>query len=97
MPYAFDYGEQENLRIYGSKSPPVINYSNIRCKLAIFYAKHDTLCTTSDGENLVSNLPKDKLIFSKLDYEFDHSGFAVSPNQEHMEKVLELFNQNKID
>ena len=95
VPYSYDYGEEGNLKIYGSKEPPYINYSNIRCKLAVFYGKYDSICTQDDGKNLVSHLPPEKLIFSKLDYEVDHSGFAVSPNQAHMDKILELFNEHE--
>ena len=95
QPYSYDYGEEENLKMYGSKIPPRINYNNIRCKLALFFGKHDIICTPSDGEKLISQLPQEKIIFSKLDYNVDHAGFAVSPNMEHMDKILEIFEKNE--
>lgn len=96
VPFAYDYGPEENQKVYGSPSPPSLNYHNIRCKLAVFYGKYDQICIPADGEILLSQLPKEKLVYSDLHCEVDHSGFAVSPNQAHMDKILELFKSNEI-
>jgi lysosomal acid lipase/cholesteryl ester hydrolase len=94
--YCYDYGEQENIKKYGTSTPPYLDYSNIRCKIGIFYGKYDLLCTPSDGKILLKEIPQDKIIFSKLDYETDHSGLSVSRNQEHMDKIVELFDSFEV-
>jgi pimeloyl-ACP methyl ester carboxylesterase len=92
--YFFDHGPSENLKKYGQEDPPKVDLLKIRSKIALFYGKHDKICTSSDGQNLFSLLPKENIIWAKLDYDLDHSGFAVSPYQQHMNDLLELLNKN---
>lgn len=92
--YGFDFGETINLQKYGSKDPPIVDFGKIGSKLAVFYGKYDLLCSSENGENLLGLLPKDKVVWAKLDYELDHSGFTVSPYQEHMDDLIKLLDQH---
>lgn len=94
--YMFDYGKDENIKKYGQEIPPIIHYANIRAKIAVMYGKHDDVCTMDNGENLAALLPKRWLIFKKFDYEVDHAGFAVSPNQKHMDDVVKIFKEHEL-
>lgn len=39
----YDFGPEENNRIYGSFEPPEYNFTNIKAKLHILYGTHDDL------------------------------------------------------
>jgi lysosomal acid lipase/cholesteryl ester hydrolase len=41
----YDYGKAENVKKYGTESPPVFDISKIKTKTAIFYGENDNLCT----------------------------------------------------
>lgn len=44
----FDYGESENLRIYGQQTPPIYDVSKINStKIALIYVKNDSLIGNS--------------------------------------------------
>ena len=97
LPIAFDYGRADkNTQKYGQASPPRADYNNIKAKLALFYGTFDTICSPRNGETLLLNLPKDNIVYKDFKCKQDHSGFMVSNNQQHMQKVLELMNQYPI-
>ncbi|GFS03857.1 lipase [Elysia marginata] len=52
----FDYGEQENLRKYGQKTPPLYNPRNVKVPVAVFRGGHDSLADTTDVEWLLPQL-----------------------------------------
>jgi len=92
--YTYDYGEEINLQVYGQPKPKRVNLHEIRCKLALMGGKYDTLITPEDFENNVKHFPKDKVVWAKGDYKQDHSGFAVSNNQEHVQDTIRLLKQH---
>ncbi|CAO1305917.1 unnamed protein product [Diamesa serratosioi] len=53
----FDYGEDLNLRIYNSSSPPDYQLSNVDVPLYIYHAEEDTISVTKDVEILKTKLP----------------------------------------
>ncbi|CAG9310080.1 unnamed protein product [Blepharisma stoltei] len=97
LPYSYDYGEEKNREVYGTSKPPQMQLSNLRCKVALLYGKYDTVITPEDGKVSISQMPQDKIIFQKFDYNQDHAGFAVSANQEHMADILKIFKENPIE
>lgn len=92
--YCYDHGEAGNMLKYGNKEPPLVDFGKIQSKLAVFYGKYDGVCSSENGANLLSLLPKDKVVFAKLDYELDHSGFTVSPYQQHMDDLIRVLNEH---
>jgi len=90
IPRYFDYGEQENLRLYGSKVPKSLDFEKIKCNLAIFHGKYDQIASMKDLDHLRMQLPKSKIAFFKNDYDIDHMGFLVSKNQSHVSDLLKL-------
>lgn len=41
----YDYGKQENVKVYGSEDPPTYDISKINTKVSLFYGENDTLCS----------------------------------------------------
>lgn len=95
-PYSYDYGEKKNFEVYGSSTPPQIKMKNIRCKLGLLYGIHDNILMKKDIETSLSEIPKDKIVFLKDNYNQDHSGFAVSKDQSHMQDIIDLFKKHPI-
>ena len=57
--HAYDwYDSQENLRRYGSTSPPLYRLSEVRVPVALFWSLKDTLSSKQDMETLVTELPR---------------------------------------
>lgn len=53
----FDYGEERNLLVYGSKQPPVYNLSAVTVPVVCIYGRNDGLVDIKDVKWLVSKLP----------------------------------------
>lgn len=73
----YDYGLLENIRIYGSTSPPDYKLDKITCPIALHYSNNDWLAALKDVDELASKLkssigkfrvPDDK--FNHLDYQW---------------------------
>mmetsp|Transcript_8101 Transcript_8101/g.15943 ORF Transcript_8101/g.15943 Transcript_8101/m.15943 type:complete len:393 (+) Transcript_8101:1275-2453(+) len=92
--FAFDYGAQENLAVYGSKTPPVYDYSQIKAKLAIFGSKHDIIITPKDTEALLLNLPKEQVVYVNQNMPLDHFGVLASKENGYQREVLEVFREH---
>ena len=58
--------------------------------------KHDKVTSVKDGETLLINLAKDTVVYKDFNCNLDHVGFLISKNQQHMQKILELFNSYQI-
>ena len=91
----YDYGEEGNLSRYGAPIPPVLNYSNIQTKFAIMAGYEDRLQTPADNQLLIDLIPTDSVIFSKLDYKLDHSGFTLSNMLHHMDDTITILQKYK--
>ena len=90
----YDYGEEENQKRYGSAQPPAVDYSKIRTKFAIMGGSEDAITTPEDTQLLLDLMPKESVVFSKLDYKLDHAGFILSPNLHHMQDTVDLLKKN---
>lgn len=72
---AFDYGETENIRLYGKKTPPVYDISKITIPVAVFHGDKDFLCTEADLKYfLLPNLPNK--VHVQLIENFTHNDFV---------------------
>ena len=91
---AFDYGEQRNLQIYGSKDPPVPDYSKIKTKVALFGGKYDRIILPADIEYLYNVTNKDSVVHYRVDYEEDHGGFTFSSNMDYLEDLLKVLEKH---
>ena len=52
----FDYGERKNMVIYGQKTPPIFNLSNITFPVHLYVGKYDKLADTDDAKHLFEEL-----------------------------------------
>lgn len=49
----YDYGETENLKYYGTPTPPRYDISNIETKVSMFYGENDILCSLENVSNIM--------------------------------------------
>ena len=61
----FDFGEKRNLLEYNSKEAPVVDISNIKIPVYIYYSDKDELSTVSNMELIKEKLPNAKFRFFK--------------------------------
>ncbi|VDM73916.1 unnamed protein product [Strongylus vulgaris] len=55
---SFDHGVEENLRCYGTYSPPEYDVSRVHSDIYVFYSDHDWVVSAEDVEqNLLPSLP----------------------------------------
>lgn len=71
----YDYGQNENLNIYGSLLPPDYIVENITTPVMLFYSNNDWISNNTDVEMLIEKLPNvlSSIIidgYSHLDYIF---------------------------
>jgi len=45
----FDYGDKQNLKIYGQKSPPLYDLSKIKIPVHLYVGKYDKLADVEDN------------------------------------------------
>ncbi|KAM3961984.1 lipase 1-like [Aphomia sociella] len=53
----YDYGEEQNMALYGSASPPEYNLKKVTSKIALFVAPNDYISTIEDTALLRKQLP----------------------------------------
>jgi lysosomal acid lipase/cholesteryl ester hydrolase len=72
----FDYGEEENLKRYGQKLPPLYDVDNIRVPVALFYATNDWLAGPLDVKSLYNKLERISIGLFKVPFDnFNHVDF----------------------
>ena len=87
-PPQFDHGPEENLRRYNSTKPPIIDYSKIKSKIAIFNAEHDRVFSKEDTRAFRDSINQDSLVFYRDDYNIDHGGYISACNMSFFQDVL---------
>ncbi|XP_012265131.1 lipase 3 isoform X5 [Athalia rosae] len=53
----FDYGKEENLKLYGSAVPPKYNLGKVKVPVTIFYSENDFMTDPRDVATLAEKLP----------------------------------------
>ena len=75
--------------------PPCYNISNIKTKTALFYGNHDYLADPDDVNRLITELPKESIIFQQQTKNFAHLDYtwAMNANIKVYENVTKLLKQ----
>jgi len=77
--HAFDYGEAENLKLYGQATPQIYDLKNIHIPVAAFYGDLDYLANPIDIESfLLKELPN--VVKAKKIENFKHNDFVWGRN-----------------
>lgn len=84
----FDYGEENNIKKYGQKEPPVYDFRKIPGPIAIFSGKKDRLADGKDVEWLIEILPKNSVVVKKELENFGHQTFLWGN-----EKAMKYFDE----
>uniref|UniRef100_A0A1Y1KDZ3 AB hydrolase-1 domain-containing protein n=2 Tax=Photinus pyralis TaxID=7054 RepID=A0A1Y1KDZ3_PHOPY len=74
----YDYGMDENVKKYGTKTPPKYNISAITAPVALYYGGSDGLSTRSDVEVLIPQLPN--LVEKQFIKDYSHMDFQWAKN-----------------
>lgn len=85
---AFDYGEEKNMEIYDSDTPPVYDPSRIKTPVALFVGEYDLEAPPESVEWLVEKLST-ALVHYDL-YPLGHVGFFMAKDPEYLFDVEEL-------
>ncbi|XP_025831746.1 lipase member K-like [Agrilus planipennis] len=98
--YHFNYGVEENIKLYGSETPPPYNLSTVKVPVYIIYGNNDWLSTEQDVLRLYADLPeaaKQHGIYKVNWTHFTHTDFLLAKDAktliyDHLIKFLENFN-----
>lgn len=72
----YDYGAEENKRVYGQEEPPDYDASKVRTNVTLFCGRNDWLCSLDDVKELVRSLnPALTKMFVVEDPEWNHLDF----------------------
>ncbi|KAJ8922165.1 hypothetical protein NQ315_004100 [Exocentrus adspersus] len=89
----YDYGVEGNLRMYGTKSPPLYSFSNMTAPIALFYASEDNICPSKGVERLAKLLPNLAMRYKVPSNTFGHVDFIFGKRVGRLvnEPVYQLF------
>ena len=74
----YDYGKDENLKLYGSETPPEYDVTKTTIPTALYFGSDDLLTHEKDQEYLIDNLPN--VVHNQLIKNFDHFDFMWGVN-----------------
>ncbi|XP_067000567.2 lipase 1 isoform X3 [Anabrus simplex] len=88
----YDYGEEKNLIMYGSRIPPKYDVSKITVPVAIMYAQNDIITDPRDVAKTKEALPNVIAFLKVKDEEFTHVDFIWAMNVKSLvyEDILRL-------
>lgn len=89
----FNYGDIENLRVYGQISPPVYNLTNIVVPTALFIGEDDRLADETDAHWLLTQLRPETVVYVDDTLKFGHLTFVWGKDMSYLKKVVELARQ----
>lgn len=86
-----DYGPSKNMRVYGHRTPPVINLKNIKSvPIGIFVGKSDMLGTVKDNRWAKTQL---KTLKFYREYDLGHLGFLIGKDMSYFsDDVMNMLN-----
>ena len=93
-----DYGASKNMRVYGHKTPPVINLKNIKSvPIGLFVGKLDVLATIKDNRWAKTQL---KTLKFYREYNLGHLGFMIGKDMTYFSddvmKMLNVYHPAKV-
>ncbi|XP_068082721.1 lipase 3 [Anabrus simplex] len=92
----YDYGEENNLLVYGSRTPPQYDMSKITVPLAIMYGQNDIVVDPRDVAKTKAVLPNVVAYLKVPDEEFTHIDFAWAINAKSLvyEDIIKLLREH---
>ncbi|RZF49223.1 hypothetical protein LSTR_LSTR010953 [Laodelphax striatellus] len=92
----FDYGPKENMRKYGTKSPPDYKLDSVTGPVALYYGKGDILIDVQDVAEVTEKLPNLVRNFTVANDKFNHMDFLWAKNAKQlvyddMLKLMKLY------
>ncbi|KAG5869559.1 hypothetical protein JTB14_035885 [Gonioctena quinquepunctata] len=93
----YDYGEEENLKIYGVKKPPAYDLSRVTFPVALFTGANDWYASKKGVDNLITNLPNVVETYEVSDKEWTHGDMIWGRDVRTLlnEKVLKVMEKYK--
>lgn len=80
----FDYGAENNMKIYNRSTPPDYSLKNCTVPVAIIYSDHDTLVSERDVRRLPNELPNVMIIRRVDDDTFNHLDFILASDAKEL-------------
>jgi hypothetical protein len=87
----YDYGEEENVEVYGTEEVPDIPLDQIQVPVALITASRDSFSITSNTEWLADNIPT---LVESISYPFDHMSFLVSNDHSPISELIRIIEEN---
>mmetsp|Transcript_35470 Transcript_35470/g.41027 ORF Transcript_35470/g.41027 Transcript_35470/m.41027 type:complete len:402 (-) Transcript_35470:40-1245(-) len=85
---SFDYGAEENMRRYGTRTPPEYPLNKVSVPVAKFTGSSDVLGDAQDNEWLSAQLAH-TLVFDKV-YDYGHLSFFIAKDMNYLADMLEV-------
>lgn len=89
----YDYGEKQNMAVYGSSVPPIYNLGNIRANTAVFFGIADRLGDPRDGAWMIGQLNPNYLVYQRMDVPAGHVTFVWGKEMSYFSQVIALANK----
>ncbi|OXA40684.1 Lipase 1 [Folsomia candida] len=91
----YDYGAWQNLRLYGTSTPPLYNVRNVRAPTALVLAQNDVFANAQGYERLLKVLPNVVNSYTIPSKTFSHIDFVYASNANEMvyNHTIELINK----
>ena len=70
----FDFGDEENIKVYGSNTPPSYDITKVKVPAYLYFGSLDNTAKLDDGQYMIDRLPNIKEVVNIKD--FDHWDFA---------------------
>jgi pimeloyl-ACP methyl ester carboxylesterase len=86
----FDYGEKQNMAVYGSAQPPLYDLSKIRAKTALFFGLADRLGDPRDGAWMIGQMDPKTIVYQRLDVPAGHMTFVWGKEMSYFDEVIDL-------
>ena len=89
----YDYGEEENIKRYGSKEAPEINTSSIRdIPIALFFGKYDLVVQSNEVQFTIDHLDP-SVIKHYEECESGHHTFLLGKDVSYLDSIHKLIRE----
>ena len=93
----YDFGEQENIKRYGTIEPPLVDISSIRdVPIAIFWGKYDQIVPLIQSRWVRDNLDPSVLKHYE-EWESGHLTFMIGKEVDYLERMQKLIRKYSLD
>ena len=95
----FDFGKEENMKKYGTETPPEYDLSKISIKMAIMQGDLDMLSDTTDDAWLLdekqSGLKTDLVVYHEM-LHFGHVSFMMAKDMSYVDRLVKVIHENSL-